>query len=38
VSPTSVIYTKDAVAWDFFDPKLPKFEAMQPRSNHVRPG
>lgn len=31
VSPESVIYTKDAVAWDFFDPGLPKFEAMQPR-------
>jgi hypothetical protein len=31
VSPESVIYTKDAVAWDVFDPDLPKFEAMQPR-------
>jgi hypothetical protein len=31
VSPESVIYIKDAVAWDFFDPDLPKFEAMQPR-------
>ena len=31
VSPESVIYTKDAVPWDFFDPALPKFEAMQPR-------
>jgi hypothetical protein len=31
VSPESVIYMKDAVAWDFFDPALPKFEAMQPR-------
>lgn len=31
VSPESVIYTKDAVVWDFFDPALPKFEAMQPR-------
>lgn len=31
VSPESVIYTKDAVSWDFFDPDLPKFEAMQPR-------
>src|SRR6185312_5253572 len=29
VSPQSVIYTKDAVAWDVFDPDLPKFEAMQ---------
>ena len=31
VSPESIIYTKDAVAWDVFDPDLPKFEAMQPR-------
>ena len=33
VSPQSVIYTKDAVSWDRFDPDLPKFEAMQPRLN-----
>ena len=31
VSPESVIYVKDAPAWDFFDPALPRFEAMQPR-------
>jgi hypothetical protein len=31
VSPESVIYTKDAVPWDVFDPSLPKFEGMQPR-------
>jgi hypothetical protein len=31
ISPESVIYMKDAPAWDFFDPDLPKFEAMQPR-------
>ena len=31
VSPVNVIYMKDAVAWDFFDPALPKFEAMRPR-------
>lgn len=31
ISPESVIYLKDAVAWDHFDPDLPKFEAMQPR-------
>jgi hypothetical protein len=31
ISPENVIYTKDAVAWDFFDPDLPKFEAMRPR-------
>ena len=35
VSPESVIYMKDAAAWDFFDPALPKFEAMQPRDNHA---
>jgi len=34
VSPQSVIYLKDAVSWDHFDPALPKFEAMQPRPNH----
>ncbi len=32
VSPESVIYMKDAVSWDFFDPDLPKFEALQPRN------
>ena len=31
VSPENVIYMKDAVAWDYFDPDLPKFEAMRPR-------
>ncbi len=31
VSPESVIYTKDAVPWDVFDPSLPKFVGMQPR-------
>lgn len=31
VSPESVIYVKDAPAWDRFDPDLPQFEAMQPR-------
>lgn len=30
-SPESAIYMKDAVARDFSDPGLPKFEAMQPR-------
>ncbi len=34
ISPQSVIYLKDAVAWDHFDPALPKFEIMQPRDNH----
>lgn len=33
VNPESVIYVKDAVRWDRFDPDLPKFEAMQPRLN-----
>ncbi|MBO9581596.1 MAG: GFA family protein [Sphingobium sp.] len=35
VSPESVIYMKDAVAWDFFDPALPKHEGMSPRPHHV---
>lgn len=30
VTPESVIYMKDAVKWDFFDPALPKFPAMPP--------
>ena len=37
IAPQSVIYTKDAVAWDRFDPALPSFETMQPRSTHIRP-
>jgi len=35
VTPESVIYLKDAVAWDHFDPAIPKFETMQPRDNHA---
>lgn len=31
VSPANVIYMKDAVRWDFFDPALPKFDAMPQR-------
>lgn len=31
VAPESVIYLKDAPRWDFFDPALPKFDAMRPR-------
>lgn len=31
VRPTSVIYAKDAPAWDFFDPDIPKYQAMSPR-------
>lgn len=31
ISPEAVIYMKDAVAWDRFDPDLPKFEAMHAR-------
>ncbi len=31
IRPTSVIYTKDAPAWDFFDPDIPKYQAMSPR-------
>lgn len=37
VSPQSVIYMKDAVSWDRFDPDLPQFEAMQPRAHHRGP-
>ena len=35
IAPESVIYLKDAVAWDFFDPALPKFDGMSPRRHHV---
>jgi hypothetical protein len=31
VAPESVIYLKDAPAWDRFDPDLPTFEGMRPR-------
>ena len=31
VSPESVIYLKDAAAWDRFDPDLPKYDGMRPR-------
>jgi len=30
VQPSAVIYWKDAVSWDRFDERLPKFEQMQP--------
>ena len=30
VQPTAVIYWQDAVSWDRFDERLPKFEQMQP--------
>lgn len=32
VAPESVIYMKDAVAWDRFDPALPAFPALPDRS------
>lgn len=32
IQPESVIYVKDAVAWDYFDPLLPRFEALPDRS------
>ena len=35
IAPQSVIYLKDAVNWDHFDPALPKYETMQPRTNHT---
>lgn len=31
ISPSEVIYAKDAVAWDVFDPALPKHEGLAPR-------
>ena len=31
ISPNEVIYVKDAVAWDVFDPSLPRFETLPPR-------
>ncbi len=32
ISPQSVIYYKNANPWDKLDPILPKFEALQPRT------
>jgi hypothetical protein len=37
VYPDSVIYAKDAPAWDYFDPALPKHDGMRPRAHHTRP-
>jgi hypothetical protein len=34
ITPQSVIYMKDAVAWDRFDPYLPKFDGMPARETH----
>ncbi|MEO6341334.1 MAG: GFA family protein [Caulobacteraceae bacterium] len=31
VRPENVIYAKDAPVWDFFDPAIPKYDAMVPR-------
>jgi hypothetical protein len=31
ITPREVIYVKDAVAWDFFDPALPRYEGLAPR-------
>lgn len=31
IAPDAVIYAKDAVSWDHFDPSLPKYETMRPR-------
>lgn len=36
ISPESVIYVKDAIAWDRFDPALPTFEMLPERPTHVR--
>lgn len=35
VSPESVIYVKDAIAWDRFDPALPTFETLPERPTHI---
>lgn len=35
IRPESVIYFKDAVSWDHFDPDIPKYQIMQPRDNHT---
>jgi len=35
ITPESVIYRKDAPAWDRFDPDLPSFEAMPARPTHT---
>ena len=35
ISPDSVIYLKDAPAWDRFDEALPKFQAMPERPTHA---
>ena len=32
VTPENVIYVKDAVSWDRFDPALPRFERLPDRS------
>lgn len=36
IAPQSVIYLRDAVSWDHFDPALPTYETKQPRINHTR--
>lgn len=36
LQPQSVIYHKDAVPWDWFDPNLPKFDGLQPRDIHAQ--
>jgi hypothetical protein len=35
VYPDGVIYMKDAPRWDYFDPTLPKYQAMRPRAHHT---
>jgi hypothetical protein len=36
VSPTMIIYLKDATAWDRFDPDLPTFDAMGRRPPEIQ--
>jgi hypothetical protein len=31
ITPESVIYVKDALAWDRFDPTLPRFQELPDR-------
>jgi hypothetical protein len=35
ITPDNVIYNKDRVAWDVFDERLPRYEALQPFDEDV---
>jgi hypothetical protein len=32
ISPESVVYAKDALAWDFLDPSLPRYQGLPDRN------